>query len=166
MATNRLGFEMLPGFDRSGELPHCETLRSQVRTSDKCIWMWIAVSQKFQGFPVWWYNVDTRVIWSPKMTHKGPHKVWGCSLYFSSCSYGRKGVRQGRRSGCESQDVLSARALGNVPPMSITMKPGRGGSLAFLSEALLSPLWSQSIHAQYPATWEIFWLPLAALYRL
>lgn len=124
MATNRLGFEMLPGFDRSRELPHCETLRSQVRTSDKCIWMWIAISQKFQGFPVWWYNVDTRVIWSPKMTHKGPHKVWGCSLYFSSFSYGRKGVRQGRRSGCESQDVLSTRALGNVPPMSITMKSG------------------------------------------
>ena len=74
METNRLGFETLPGFDRSGELPHCETLRSQVRTSDKCIWTWTAISQKFQGFPVWWYNVDARVIWSPKMTHEGPHK--------------------------------------------------------------------------------------------
>lgn len=80
-----------------------------------------------------------------KMTHRGPtrtkHNVWGCNLPFSGCSRGGEGrVQAGRRSGCESQDVLSGWALGSGPPMPVTHEAGkwRKSGIA-LSEALLSP---------------------------
>lgn len=40
-------------------------------------------------------------------------------------SDGKKGFGQGRRNGCESQDVLSRWVLGNLPPMPVPQGTGK-----------------------------------------
>lgn len=57
----------------------------------------------------------------------------------SAVAQGNKGVQAGKEKWLsESQDVLSRQALGAFHPCLLPMKPGNGGSLAFLSEALVS----------------------------
>lgn len=67
-----------------------------------------------------------------------------------------RGLRQGRRSSSESQEVLSRRALGNVPPMPVTHEARKWRKSGI---SLGSPLVSfviPAINAEYPVTLEKF----------
>lgn len=52
--------------------------------------------------------------------HKDDKQSLGLQLQLQRLLKGMRGFRRGRRSGCESQEVLSRQALGNVPLKPVT----------------------------------------------
>lgn len=105
-------------------------------------------------------NVDAYVIRSPNKMTQGVSaqgqkmKFRAITSTLAATQMEMRDFRQERRSGYESQEVRYRWVLGHVYPSLclLPIKPGRGGNLAFLSEALLSPSSPQPVHTQCPVT--------------